>query len=57
MSSETILHGTCVAYSQSGLLIIGTSGSGKSALALALMGMDAVLLADDRVIIKTAKAS
>lgn len=51
MPSETTLHGTCVAYGQSGLLVIGTSGSGKSALALALMGMDATLVADDRVIV------
>ena len=49
MTTESTLHGTCVAYGQSGLLIIGTSGSGKSALALALMGMDAILVADDRV--------
>ncbi len=49
MTTESTLHGTCVAYGQSGLLIIGTSGSGKSALALALMGMDATLVADDRV--------
>ncbi len=49
MTTETTLHGTCVTYGQSGLLIIGTSGSGKSTLALALMGMDAVLVADDRV--------
>ena len=51
MTTESTLHGTCVAYGQSGLLIIGTSGSGKSALALALMGMDATLVADDRVIV------
>jgi HPr kinase/phosphorylase len=50
MTTESTLHGTCVAYGQSGLLIIGTSGSGKSALALALIGMGAVLVADDRVI-------
>ena len=50
MPVETTLHGTCVAYGQSGLLIIGTSGSGKSALALALMSMGAVLVADDSVI-------
>ncbi len=49
MTTESTLHGTCVAYGQSGLLIIGTSGSGKSALALALMAMDATLVADDRV--------
>ncbi|MCK4861155.1 MAG: HPr kinase/phosphatase C-terminal domain-containing protein [Rhodobacteraceae bacterium] len=51
MTTESTLHGTCVAYDQSGLLIIGTSGSGKSGLALALMGMNAVLVADDRVIV------
>ena len=51
MTAESTLHGTCVAYDQSGLLIIGTSDSGKSGLALALMGMDAVLVADDRVIV------
>jgi len=49
MKTETTLHGTCVAYGQSGLLIMGTSGSGKSALALAMMAMDATLVADDRV--------
>ena len=50
MANASPLHGTCVAYGQSGLLIIGTSGSGKSALALSLMGMGGVLVADDRVI-------
>ena len=49
MTTESTLHGTCVAYGQAGLLIIGTSGSGKSALALSLMGMNATLVADDRV--------
>lgn len=51
MTTKSTLHGTCVAYGQSGLLIVGTSGSGKSALALALMGMDATLVADDRTIV------
>lgn len=51
MPNETILHGTCVAHGQSGLLIIGASGSGKSALALQLLAMGAALVADDRVII------
>jgi HPr kinase/phosphorylase len=51
MPVETTLHATCVAYGQSGLLIFGASGSGKSALALALMAMGATLVADDRVII------
>ena len=52
MAATSTLHGTCVAYAQSGMLIIGTSGSGKSSLALALMGMGATLVADDRVIVK-----
>ncbi len=51
MTVGSTLHGTCVAYGQSGLLIIGTSGSGKSALALQLMGMDATLVADDRTVV------
>jgi len=51
MTATSTLHGTCVAYAQSGMLIIGTSGSGKSALALTLMGMGATLVADDRVIV------
>lgn len=51
MHPETTQHGTCVAYEQSGLLITGASGSGKSALALKLMAMGAALVADDRVII------
>ncbi|OUS04404.1 hypothetical protein A9Q96_15775 [Rhodobacterales bacterium 52_120_T64] len=49
MTVESTLHGTFVAYGQSGLLIVGASGSGKSSLALALMAMDATLIADDRV--------
>ena len=51
MPTETTVHATCVAYDQSGLLITGASGSGKSALALSLMAMGATLVADDRVII------
>lgn len=51
MRVETTQHGTCVAHKQSGLLITGASGSGKSALALKLMAMGAALVADDRVII------
>ena len=54
MTAQTTLHGTCVAYGQSGILIIGTSGSGKSGLALELMGMDATLVADDRVTVTNA---
>jgi len=51
-ASETTLHATCVAVDGRGLLIRGASGSGKSALALWLIGLGAGLVADDRVILK-----
>lgn len=43
------LHASCVALEGRGLLITGTSGQGKSALALQLMAYGAQLVADDRV--------
>ncbi len=43
-----ILHASCVAVDGRGLLILGPSGSGKSALALQLMAFGARLVADDR---------
>lgn len=46
--TETLLHASCVALDGRGVLILGPSGSGKSALALALMAMGAGLVADDR---------
>lgn len=42
-------HGTVVALNGRGLLLIGPSGSGKSAVALGLIASGAVLVADDRV--------
>jgi HPr kinase/phosphorylase len=42
------LHATCVAVDGRGLLILGSSGSGKSSLALRLMAFGAGLVADDR---------
>ncbi|WP_073142122.1 HPr kinase/phosphorylase [Litoreibacter ascidiaceicola] len=42
------IHATCVAVDESGLLIVGHSGAGKSALALQLMAFGAELVADDR---------
>ncbi|MCX7566786.1 HPr kinase/phosphatase C-terminal domain-containing protein [Sulfitobacter sp. F26169L] len=42
------LHATCVAIAGKGILITGPSGSGKSALALQLIPLGAVLVADDR---------
>lgn len=49
--TSCILHATCVELGGRGLLILGASGSGKSALALQLMGFGAGLVADDRVLI------
>lgn len=46
-----IVHASCVALDGRGLLILGPSGSGKSALALALMAYGARLVADDRTIL------
>ena len=43
-----ILHATTVCVSGAGVMIIGPSGSGKSSLALQLLGLGAGLVADDR---------
>ena len=51
-SSEKTVHASCVALEGRGLLILGASGQGKSALALELMAMGAALVADDRVILR-----
>ena len=55
------LHGTAVIFSESCVLITGTSGSGKSALALALLALAkatrrfAALVGDDRVWVRAAE--
>ncbi len=46
-----ILHASCVAVDGRGLLILGPSGSGKSALAIRLLGLGASLVADDRTLV------
>lgn len=43
-----ILHASCVALGDRGLLIMGPSGAGKSALALQLIAFGARLVSDDR---------
>lgn len=48
----TTIHASAVAIAGRGLLILGPSGSGKSSLALALMGQGAQLVADDRVVLR-----
>ena len=51
---QLLLHATAVAVDDQAVLIEGASGSGKSALALALMAFGAVLVADDRVLLQIA---
>lgn len=51
-ATETILHASCVAHHGRGVLILGASGRGKSALALHLMALGARLVADDRCILR-----
>lgn len=46
---ESTVHASVVAIGGRGALILGASGAGKSALALALLGRGAGLVADDRV--------
>ena len=43
----TILHASTVAIAGRGLLILGASGAGKSALALSLIALGAMLVADE----------
>ncbi|MEM1351352.1 MAG: HPr kinase/phosphatase C-terminal domain-containing protein [Pseudomonadota bacterium] len=43
-----LIHASCVDVEGRGLLIAGDSGTGKSALALELMALGAVLVADDQ---------
>lgn len=50
---STRLHASCVSVRNSGLLILGPSGSGKSGLALQLMALGADLIADDQTLVET----
>jgi HPr kinase/phosphorylase len=47
-ASGLIVHASCVAVAGRAVLIVGPSGSGKSALALQLIALGADLVADDR---------
>lgn len=47
MTGQT-LHASCIAVDGRGLLILGATGAGKSALALRLLSLGARLVADDR---------
>ena len=46
------LHATCVAFEGQAILLIGSSGSGKSAIALDLISRGAELVSDDQVILE-----
>ena len=46
------LHASSVAVNGGAVLIIGPSGSGKSALALQLMALGAGLISDDRTLVR-----
>jgi HPr kinase/phosphorylase len=48
MTGDVPIHATCVAIDGHGVLIKGSSGSGKSSLALQLMAFGAALISDDR---------
>ncbi|UWR22919.1 HPr kinase/phosphorylase [Sulfitobacter sp. S190] len=46
--TPTVLHASCVAVNGRAALLLGPSGSGKSALALQMIALGGVLVADDR---------
>ncbi|HMA49602.1 MAG TPA: HPr kinase/phosphatase C-terminal domain-containing protein [Magnetospirillaceae bacterium] len=46
------LHATCILVEETGVLLRGPSGSGKSDLALRLIDRGAVLVADDQVLLR-----
>jgi HPr kinase/phosphorylase len=48
MSESQLVHGTCVIIEDTGVLLRGPSGSGKSDLALRLIDAGARLVADDQ---------
>ena len=51
-NADVTMHATCVAIAGHGVLITGPSGSGKSSLALQLMALGAVLVSDDRTMLR-----
>lgn len=47
-----LLHASCVSINGNGVLICGSSGSGKSSLALNLIALGAELVADDQTLVR-----
>jgi HPr kinase/phosphorylase len=54
-AAQGTVHGTAVAVDGQGLLIMGGTGTGKSALALAMIGLGAKLVSDDQTLLSLAK--
>lgn len=50
-ATQICVHGSSVAVDGQGVLILGASGSGKSALALQLLAFGAQLIADDQTLL------
>ncbi len=50
-TAPLVLHASCVALGERGVLILGKSGAGKSSLALQLMAFGAELVSDDRTVL------
>ena len=57
MSDTPPHHASCVAVDGDAVLILGSTGAGKSSLALELLALGAVLVADDRVLLEAHNAT
>ncbi|WP_371056151.1 HPr kinase/phosphorylase [Rhodosalinus sp. K401] len=51
---EAVLHAACIALQGRAALVLGRSGAGKSRLALECLARGALLVADDRVVVRRA---
>ncbi len=51
-----VVHASCVAVDGRAVLVIGPSGSGKSALCLQLLALGATLVADDRTVLQSGES-
>ena len=51
MDPNNLIHASAVAVDQTGLLIIGRSGTGKSELTVELIALGATLVSDDQVLL------
>jgi len=52
LDQSEIVHASCVACGPVAALIVGPSGSGKSAFALEMMALGATLVADDATVVR-----